>query len=258
VTGLQSAAAQHSIAIHVGIHVPVAVKALGSSAVNNPVLTSTPQEGSSAAAAAGETAAAATTTKLYNRTIWIAEDGRINEKANYDKLHLFDYATLRESNSTQAGSSFTPPFPSAVGRIGSLICFDMRFPEPALRLAQSSGFGDGPAQILTYPSAFTVPTGRAHWEVLLRARAIETQSWVVAAAQVGRHHGPGGKRVSYGRSLVVDPWGKVAVELGGVAGGEADTEWEAEDGAVGQLGLVDIDLEQWASVRERMPLIRRT
>ncbi|ETS79246.1 hypothetical protein PFICI_09099 [Pestalotiopsis fici W106-1] len=251
VTGLQSAAAQHSIAIHVGIHVPVAVKALGSSAVN-PVLTSAPQESSSSE----ETA----TTKLYNRTIWIGEDGQINEKANYDKLHLFDYASLRESNSTQAGSSFTPPFPSALGRVGSLICFDMRFPEAALRLAKPgprSGFAHAPAQILTYPSAFTVPTGRAHWEVLLRARAIETQSWVVAAAQVGRHHGPGGKRVSYGRSLVVDPWGKVAVELGGVVG-EAEQDWEAEDGAVGQLGLVDIDLEQLASVREKMPLIRRT
>lgn len=243
-TGLQSAAARHSIAVHVGIHVPVAVQALGPSAVSNPVLTSAPQTG-------------ADTTKLYNRTIWIQEDGHINQDASYDKLHLFDYASLRESASAQAGPSFTPPFASPVGRVGSLICFDLRFPEAALSLTQGAKFRDAPAQLLTYPSAFTVPTGRAHWEVLLRARAVETQSWIVAAAQVGRHHGPGGKRVSYGRSMVVDPWGKICAELKGVVG-EAEDAWEAEDGAVGQLGIVDIDLEQLASVRERMPLIRRT
>lgn len=101
-------------------------------------------------------------------------------------------------------------------------------------------------------------------EPTVRARAIETGSWVIAAAQVGRHalhdDGTRGKRVSYGRSLVVDPWGKVVLELKGVVGGgddEPDT-WEAEDGAVGQLGFVDVDLDLWARVRERMPLRRRT
>ncbi|KAK6193026.1 putative secondary metabolism biosynthetic enzyme [Pestalotiopsis sp. IQ-011] len=247
VTGLQSAAARHSVAVHVGIHVPVAVQALGPSAVSSPVLTSAPSSGGGDGA----------TTKLYNRTIYIQEDGHIKEDASYDKLHLFDYASLRESASAQAGPSFTPPFASPVGRVGSLICFDLRFPEAALALTKGAKFRDAPAQVLTYPSAFTVPTGRAHWEVLLRARAVETQSWVVAAAQVGRHHGPGGRRVSYGRSMVVDPWGKVCAELKGVVG-ETDDAWEAEDGAVGQLGIVDIDLEQLASVRERMPLIRRT
>ncbi|KAK6075201.1 carbon-nitrogen hydrolase [Seiridium cupressi] len=254
VTGLQSAAAKYSLAVHVGIHVPVAVKPVASPATDS-ILNSIPREDTSSTS---ESTQEDTKTKLYNRTIWINEDGSINEKANYDKIHLFDYATLRESNSTQAGSDLVTPFPSAIGRIGSLICFDLRFPEAALRLTRPgpfSGFAKSPAQVLLYPSAFTVPTGRAHWEVLLRSRAIETQSWVIASAQVGRH-GEGAKRVSYGKSLVVDPWGKVVVELKGVKG-ESEGEWEAEDGAIGDLGLVDIDLEQWEGIREKMPLKRR-
>ncbi|KAI0116426.1 carbon-nitrogen hydrolase [Nemania sp. FL0031] len=286
VTGLQTAAAEHSIAVHVGIHVPVAAKPDSSSA--------------------------ATTTKLLNRTIYISSDGSLLPSGSYDKLHLFDYANLRESASTQAGSRFTPPFPSPIGRLGSLICFDLRFPEPALHLtrgphshtttesntvtttdpatgtsnttsttntttitsAGSDNNSDGPAQVLLYPSAFTVATGRAHWEVLLRARAIETQSYVIAAAQVGAHNvgvdnihasaseGASAKkpRVSYGHSMVVDPWGRVVLEMKGVR-----PEWDGErsedaveEGAVGELGVVDIDLGEWERVREKMPLVRRT
>ncbi|KAJ3950363.1 Carbon-nitrogen hydrolase [Colletotrichum fioriniae] len=110
--------------------------------------------------------------------------------------------------------------------------------------------GNGPAQILLYPSAFTIRTGQAHWETLLRARAIETQSWVVAAAQVGAHNP---KRSSYGHSMVVDPWGRVKLELGGV-----DADGSAEEGAEGAIGFVDVDLDEWAKVREGMPLARRT
>jgi predicted amidohydrolase len=87
----------------------------------------------------------------------------------------------------------------------------------------------------------------------LRARAIETQSWVIASAQVGQHND---KRASYGKSIVVDPWGKVMVRLGGVkdaAGGNG----EAEDGAVGEIGLVDIDVDEVERVRREMPLQRR-
>lgn len=264
VDGLRSAAAKHSLAVHVGIHVPVAVRPSGSAAPN-PVLTAVPQDGP-AATAAPAAVVGEPTTKLYNRTIWIREDGTLDERAAYDKLHLFDYGALRESRTTQAGAAPTPPFASPVGRVGSLVCFDLRFPEAALHLAQPSSSAPWSpegrdararaAQVLLYPSAFTVPTGRAHWEVLLRARAIETQCWVVASAQVGRH-GEGSRRVSYGRSMVVDPWGKVVVELRGVQG-EVDDEWEAEDGAVGELGIVDIDLDLVEQVRERMPLIRRT
>ncbi|KAK8094160.1 carbon-nitrogen hydrolase, partial [Apiospora hydei] len=290
VTGLQSAAAKHSLAVHVGIHVPVPVSALAKSSIVNPLLTAAPQPSEESSShngpsGGGNASVAETATKLYNRTIWINEDGTLNEKASYDKLHLFDYATLHESANTQAGAAFTPPFASALGRIGSLICFDLRFPEAALYLTQpplppatasSSSSAPAqkqhqePAQILLYPSAFTVPTGRAHWEVLLRSRAIETQSWVVASAQVGRH-GEGVRRVSYGHSMVVDPWGRVVLELKGVrdvrrraeeeeeeeASG-AEEVLEAEEGAVGEMGLVDIDLGEWERVRQKMPLVRRT
>ncbi|CAK7202285.1 Carbon-nitrogen hydrolase [Sporothrix eucalyptigena] len=249
VLGLQSAAAQHGVAVHVGIHVPVAVTA--AAAGSNPVMPTVRSEGSSVTEAA---------TKLLNRTIYIDTAGQIAPYGNYDKLHLFDYASagLRESAQTQAGTALLPPYTTPVGRLGSLTCFDLRFPEPAIALAHYAK--PAPAQIITYPSAFTVPTGRAHWEVLLRARAIESQCYIVAAAQVGRHNS---KRVSYGRSLAVDPWGKVLCRLGGVIGGEDENATgpdvgSAEEGAEGQLGLVDIDLSAWERVRERLPLIRRT
>lgn len=118
-----------------------------------------------------------------------------------------------------------------------LICFDLRFPEPAISLHRLG------ATIITYPSAFTVPTGKAHWETLLRARAIETQSYIVASAQVGRHNE---KRVSYGHSLVVDPWGEVKAELGG--------EWSGEP----EFAAFEIDDEILTRVRREMPLLRRT
>lgn len=121
--------------------------------------------------------------------------------------------------------------------VGLLICFDLRFPEPAIALRRLG------ATIITYPSAFTVPTGKAHWETLLRARAIETQSYVVASAQVGRHNE---RRVSYGHSLVVDPWGEVTAELSG--------EWNDEP----ELAVFDINEEMLAKVRREMPLLRRT
>lgn len=192
--------------------------------------------------------------KLFNRTIWIQPDGDLLDCGTYDKLHLFDFANLRESSHTQAGTEVIPPFDTPVGRVGSLICFDVRFPEPSLRLAHpppaliAQGFR--PAQIITYPSAFTVPTGRAHWEILLRARAIESQVWVIAAAQVGPHNE---KRTSYGHSMVIDPWGRVVCRLGGVG-----KDGAVEDGVVGALGLVDVDLDEWEGVRKRMPLVRRT
>lgn len=132
--------------------------------------------------------------KLRNTSLWL-EDGEI--KHRYQKLHLFDVdikggPVLKESENVEKGTDIVPPFQTSVGKVGLMICFDLRFPEISLALRRQG------AQILTYPSAFTVPTGRAHWEALLRARAIETQSYVVAAAQIGQHNG---KRVSYGHSL---------------------------------------------------------
>ncbi|KAF9878939.1 carbon-nitrogen hydrolase [Colletotrichum karsti] len=231
VLGLQEQAKKHNLAINVGIHVP-----------------------------APATADSPTPAKLLNRSLWIDADGTINHAATYDKLHLFDYGPLRESATVQPGTRLTPPFPTPVGRVGSLICFDLRFPEPAVALAHPAASarspflpengGAGAAQVLLYPSAFTPKTGAAHWETLLRARAVETQSWVVAAAQVGAHNA---RRSSYGHSMVVDPWGTVRLELGGV-----DAEGRAEEGAEGAVGFVDVDLDEWSRVREGMPLVRRT
>lgn len=225
VLGLRAAAKSHSVAVHVGIHDTVDVGGGEASPVR----------------------------KLLNRALYINASGAIEDSATYDKLHVFDYGALRESATVQPGTRMTPPFDSPVGRIGSLICFDLRFPETAIALAQpgpKSSWADRPAQILTYPSAFTIRTGEAHWETLLRARAIETESWVVAAAQVGKHNE---KRASFGRSLVVDPWGRVALRLKGV-----DADGGAEEGAVEEIGFVEMDMAELERVRREMPLQRRT
>jgi predicted amidohydrolase len=152
-----------------------------------------------------------------------------------------------------------PPFDTPLGRVGLSICFDvslvaqippsdgeeliiihatlqLRFPEISLALKRQN------AQIVTYPSAFTVPTGQAHWETLLRARAIETQAYVVAAAQAGPHNE---KRRSYGHSMIVNPWGEIVAKLGD----------EYREPAI---ATAEIDLNLLQKVRREMPLIRRT
>ncbi|RMD44212.1 hypothetical protein DV735_g786, partial [Chaetothyriales sp. CBS 134920] len=129
--------------------------------------------------------------------------------------------------------------------IGSQICFDLRFAEPAIALRQLG------AHVLVYPSAFTVATGRAgHWETLLRARAVETQSYVLAAAQCGRHNA---RRVSYGDALAVAPDGTVLGRLDRVE----EEEEEEEKAREPQLLTVDIDLNVVARTRRAIPLIRR-
>lgn len=173
--------------------------------------------------------------------IWIDDKGEITQR--YQKLHLFDVEVdggpvLKESDSVEPGLSILPPFQTSLGLVGLMICFDLRFP------ALSARIRDLGAQILTYPSAFTVPTGKVHWETLLRARAIEAQSFVVAAAQVGNHNG---KRVSYGHSMIVDPWGKVLCELGGV------DDWN-NSGDEPVIGVGEVDLEALEKVRREMPL----
>ena len=176
--------------------------------------------------------------RVKNTLIWIDEVGAITQR--YQKLHLFDVdikdgPILKESTSVEPGREILPPFETPVGKVASMICFDLRFPTLSARLR------DLGAQVLTYPSAFTVPTGKAgHWEMLLRARAVENQAYVIAAAQVGRH---GGKRVSFGHSMVVDSWGKVVVEAGGVEEPE--------------LVVADVDLEGLEKVRREMPLVPR-
>lgn len=161
-------------------------------------------------------------------------------------MDIKDGPQLKESNSVEKGSQIRDPFDTTIGKVGLQICFDLRFPEPGLAL-RSRG-----AQILTYPSAFTVATGKAgHWEILLRARAIETQSYIVAAAQVGQHDEEG-KRKSYGHSMIVDPWGKIVAELGG----EDDTQGRGLDN--GSIAVAHIDLDLVEKTRREVPLARRT
>ena len=221
VLGLQNEARKHSIPIHVGIHEPCNVKS-ASSAVQN---------------------------KIKNTLVWIDEHGKITQR--YQKLHLFDLdlsedggPRMKESDIIEAGTEMPAPFDTAVGRVGSLICFDLRFAEVALSLKRQG------ADIITYPSAFTPATGAAHWHALLRARAIETQTYVIAAAQVGAHND---KRTSYGHTLIVDPWGQILAELPGAEDiKDRGLDWEPE------VAFADIDLRLCDKLRREMPLLRRT
>jgi predicted amidohydrolase len=145
--------------------------------------------------------------RLLNRSLLFAPDGSL--AARYDKIHLFDVdlstgESLRESHSYEGGSRAVLA-ETGIGPVGLTICYDMRFPHLYRALAQAG------AKIFTIPSAFTVPTGEAHWHVLLRARAIETGSFVLAAAQGGTHESG---RQTYGHSLIVSPWGEVLAEAG--------------------------------------------
>ncbi|KAM3419135.1 hypothetical protein BST61_g5083 [Cercospora zeina] len=169
--------------------------------------------------------------RIRNTLIWIDDQGQIAQR--YQKLHLFDLdikdgPSMKESDTVEPGRVLPKPFDSPVGRIGAMICFDLRFPELALALKRHK------ADVLLYPSAFTIPTGKAHWMPLLRARAIESQCYVVAAAQVGSHNE---KRASYGHSVVIDPWGEVIAECTG----------EKQDEP--EVAFADIDLDVYSEVR---------
>ena len=159
-----------------------------------------------------------------------AEDG--SELARYDKIHLFDVnlaggESYRESNTYKPGEvAITADLPW--GRLGLTICYDLRFPALYRALASAG------AHFLSVPAAFTKQTGEAHWHVLLRARAIETGSFVFAAAQGGRHENG---RDTYGHSLIVDPWGRVL----------------AEGGTDPAVVIAEIDVEEVARVRARIP-----
>lgn len=146
-------------------------------------------------------------THTANRSFLIAPDGAI--AARYSKIHLFDVTlaggeSYRESG-TVAGGSEAVTADTAFGRTGMTICYDVRFPHLYRRLAQKGAF------LFTVPSAFTVPTGEAHWHVLLRARAIENGAFVLAPAQGGLH---ANGRKTYGHSLIVAPWGEILAEAG--------------------------------------------
>jgi predicted amidohydrolase len=172
--------------------------------------------------------------RLVNRGFLIDAAGQV--RARYDKIHLFD-VDLPTGESWRESAAYAPGTQPMVaetpaGRLGLSICYDLRFPDLYRTL---SDFG---ATLLAVPAAFTVPTGQAHWHVLLRARAIEAGAFVIAAAQCGRHEDG---RETYGHSLVVDPWGRVLLDMGGEEVG---------------VGFADLDLAQVEEVRGRLPAIR--
>jgi predicted amidohydrolase len=171
--------------------------------------------------------------KLLNRGFVIDDKGGI--RASYDKIHLFDVdlptgESWRESAAYERGERAVV-VDTPAGALGLSICYDLRF---AGLYAALSNEG---ATLLAIPAAFTVPTGEAHWHVLIRARAIEAGAFVVAAAQVGEHQDG---RTTYGHSLVVDPWGKVLLDMGGEDPG---------------LGFAEIDPAAVEEVRRRLPAI---
>jgi deaminated glutathione amidase len=171
--------------------------------------------------------------KLANRGFVIDREGQI--RSRYDKIHLFDVdlptgESWRESAVYSAGKGAALVNGTPVGKLGLTICYDLRFPALFARLAEAD------ADVISIPAAFTVPTGRAHWHVLMRARAIEAGLFVVAAAQVGRHEDG---RQTFGHSLVVDPWGDVLLDMGEERG----------------VGYADIDLGRISEVRSRIPAL---
>lgn len=171
--------------------------------------------------------------KTYNTCVVVDPHGAL--VARYRKIHLFDIdlpgrAVLRESLGTAPGDQ-PVVCPTPLARLGLSVCYDLRFPELYRALVVRGG-----AQVLLVPAAFTVPTGAAHWHVLLRSRAIENQCYVVAAAQVGQHNE---RRATFGHTMVVDPWGTIVEEL---AEGEG-------------LVMAEIDLDLVDETRRRMPCL---
>lgn len=149
--------------------------------------------------------------KLLNSSVVLRPGGK--PEATYTKVHLFDidvegHKPVRESENFEHGDG-TSTFEVNGWLIGQSICYDLRFAELYSRYAKLA------VDLILVPAAFLVPTGRAHWETLLRARAIESQAFVIAAAQAGRHVGVGGdERMTFGHSLVVEPWGSVMADGG--------------------------------------------
>jgi predicted amidohydrolase len=169
--------------------------------------------------------------RVYNTFLLLDPDGQA--RAVYRKIHLFDVqipgrAELMESATTAPGGEVVVA-ETPLGRLGLSICYDVRFPELYRQLALERG-----AEVLMVPAAFTAHTGAAHWHTLLRARAIENQCYIVAAAQHGRHNQA---RESFGHSIIIDPWGVVLAEV------------ESGDG----VAVATIDLAQLATVRQQMP-----
>lgn len=172
--------------------------------------------------------------RFANRSFLIRPDGQI--AARYDKIHMFD-VNVSETEVYRESSGYRPGTQAVLaeapfGRVGMSICYDIRFPQLYRRLAQAG------AEILTVPAAFNHITGAAHWETLLRARAIETGCYVLAPAQTGFHPEKAGKgRRTHGHSLAIAPWGEVLSDAGTEPG----------------VTFADIDLAEVARARDRIP-----
>jgi predicted amidohydrolase len=174
--------------------------------------------------------------RLYNTSVLFGPDGA--RVAVYRKMHLFDVevgdgATYRESAAVAPGTEVVAAAlqPAELGTLGMSVCYDLRFPELYRRLATAG------ATVLAVPAAFTLMTGKDHWEVLLRARAIENQAYVLAPAQGGKHSE---RRVTYGHAMVVDPWGLVVARA---------SEGEG-------LALAPVDPALLARIRENLPCLK--
>ena len=170
--------------------------------------------------------------RLINRSFLIDETGSV--RARYDKIHLFD-VDLPTGESWRESAAYAPGeeavvVDTPVGRLGLSICYDLRFPALYAALSEAG------ATILSIPAAFTVPTGKAHWHTLMRARAIENAAWVVSAAQVGTHEDG---RSTFGHSLVVDPWGEIVLDMGEQPG----------------VAFADLDPARCNEVRAQIPVI---
>jgi predicted amidohydrolase len=189
---------------------------------------------------AGSIAEKADAGRTFNTSALLAPDGAI--AASYRKLHLFDVdipdgARYRESEQVAPGPA-APPVVELAGlgiRLGMSICYDLRFPELYRRMA------DAQADVIAVPAAFTAFTGKAHWEVLLRARAVEDQAFAFAPAQVGRIGPHEENRHAWGHALVVDPWGAVLADAGGDGEG---------------MALAQLDPARLAQVRRDLPALR--
>jgi predicted amidohydrolase len=180
----------------------------------------------------GSAAIATGAGKVYNRSFVYDPDGKV--AARYDKINLFDVTlgggeTYRESETVEGGKAAVMVEGPMGAKIGLSICYDLRF-APLYTAYAKAG-----AEIITVPSAFTVPTGQAHWETLLRARAIETACFVIAPAQGGRHEDG---RATWGHSMIIDPWGKIVAKLD-----------HDEPG----LLVADIDLDHVSEARAKIP-----
>ncbi len=173
--------------------------------------------------------------KWANQSMYFSQGNDASvDPITYDKMHMFDVElstgeTWRESSAYEPGREVVAVEDTPLGRLGLTICYDMRFP------ALFEALGRRQCDAIAVPAAFTVPTGRDHWHVLLRARAIEASAFVIAAAQVGKHEDG---RETYGHSLVVDPWGEVLLDMG--------DKWPG-------VGFCDIDLSRIEEVRAQLP-----